>query len=273
MNIEVGHGVGSSMKHRKCIFITGAASGIGRETALLFAKKGWFVGIFDVNEEGLLSLQSEIGNDNCCLRQVDVTDLDSVQKSVAAFVEMTGRRMDLLFNCAGILRMGPNDDISIEDQHLIVDINLKGILNCIHCSLDHLKNTSNARVINMSSASAIYGTPELAVYSSTKHAVKALTEALDIELERHGIIVSDITAPYVRTPMVTDAAHKAFSVEKMGVKISPVKVAKTVWKAAHRKKIHWRISGALYLLLFLSWAMPFARRFIVKSLAMSPHRE
>lgn len=272
LELKIGDGIDSSMKHKKNIFITGAASGIGRETALLFSKKGWFVGIFDVNEEGLKSLQSEIDESNSCLQLMDVVNLESVKGAVKSFTGKTGGRMDVLFNCAGIVRMGPNEKISINDQKLIVDVNFNGILNCIYFSLDYLKKTPDARIINMSSASAIYGIPELAVYSSTKHAVKGLTEALDIEFEPYGITVSDIIVPYVRTPMVMDALHKAFSVDKMGVNIEPSQVANTIWKAAHGKKVHWKISGALYALLALFWAFPFARRFIVKLLAMSPQQ-
>ncbi len=261
------------MERKKNIFITGAASGIGRETALLFAKNGWFVGIVDVNEDGLVSLRSEIGEENCCLAVMDVTDLQSVGNAVEAFVGKTGGTMDVLFNNAGIAHMGPNEEIAIEDQHKIVDVNLKGILSCIHVGLPHLKNTPGARIISMCSASAIYGIPELAVYSSTKHAVKGLTEALDIELEKYGIIVSDILVPYVKTPMVTDPDIQAFSVKKMGVNVEAHQVAATVWKAAHGSRVHWKMTGALRLLLALFWVFPFAKRFIIKAQTMTPDSE
>jgi NAD(P)-dependent dehydrogenase (short-subunit alcohol dehydrogenase family) len=266
--MEMGRG---RMDRDKSIFITGAASGIGRETALYFARKGWFVGIYDVNEAGLLKLQSEIREENCCLGQMDVRDVDAVVNGVKAFVEKTGGAMNVLFNNAGVASMGLNEHISIEDQHRVVDINFKGILNCIHASLPYLKRTRDARIINMCSASAIYGIPEMMVYSATKHAVKALTEALDIELERYGIVVSDIMVPYVRTPLVTDAEVKASSIEKMGVHVEPEQVAAAVWDAAHGHRLHWKITGMMKLLLFLFWAFPFARRPIIKALTTSPN--
>ena len=259
------------MDNTKSIIVTGAASGIGRETALFFARKGWFVGIFDVNEDGLSSLRSEIGEDKCFDAPMDVTDVESVGTAVKAFIEKTDGRIDVLFNNAGIASMGPNEDIPIKEQQKIVAVNFTGILNCNHVCLPYLKKTPGARIISMCSASAIYGIPELAVYSATKHAVKGLTEALDIELERHGIIVSDIMVPYVRTPLVTDPEVKAFSIEKMGVKVEASQVAEGVWKAAHGSRLHWKITGAMRLLIFFSWAFPFAKRSLIKALTMSPN--
>ena len=254
------------MSASKNIFITGAASGIGRETALLFASKGWFVGIFDINEGPLEALQEEIGRKNCYLQQMDVTDFEDVQSAVNGFVEKTGGKMDVLFNNAGILRMGPFESISIKEQMMTVDVNFKGILNCINAALDILKHTKDARIINMSSASAIYGSPELAVYSSTKHAVKGLTEALNIEFESYDITVCDIMPIYVATPMVNEARHQAKSVEKLGVNLTADQVAEVVWKAANGKKLHWQMGGSIWTALLLTF-FPFLKRPLVKASA------
>ena len=248
----------------KSIFVTGAASGIGRETALFFAKQGWMVGIFDVNESGLASLGEQIGEDRCILQKMDVTDFDSVKSAIAAFTNKTDGKMDILFNNAGILRMGTFESIPLEDQCLIADINFKGILNCINASLDVLKQTEGSRIINMSSGSAAYGIPDLAVYSATKHAVRGLTEALNIEFEPFDIYVCDIMPGYVATPMVTDAPVQAKSVEKLGVNITADEIAQLVWKAAHNKKIHWPLGGSLVVSLILT-LLPFLKRPMIKS--------
>jgi NAD(P)-dependent dehydrogenase (short-subunit alcohol dehydrogenase family) len=259
------------MDDRKSIFITGAASGIGRETALLFARQDWRVGIFDIDPDGLNSLPSAIGPGKAILRIMDVTDPQSVRGAMETFAEATGGRMDILFNNAGALRMGPHENIPLELQQNMVDVNFKGVLNCIHLALPFLKNTPGSRIINMSSASAFYGIPELAVYSATKHALSALTEALDLELEPYGLTVCDLQAPYVQTPMILAAEKKAFSVGKMGVKLTPGQIAAAVWKAAHQRKLHWKLGGpAIHFLLFLFWAFPFSKRRLVKSLALAP---
>lgn len=257
------------MSTRKCIFITGAASGIGRATARLFAGKGWYCGVTDMNMEGLESLEAEIGSENCFARRMDVTDADGFREVVAAFAEKTGGKMNVLFNNAGILRMGLNETINLHEQHLTVDINIKGVLNGIDAALPLLQKTSGARIISMCSTSSVYGLPELAVYSATKHAVCALTEAFDLEYERYGIKVSDIMAPYVATPMVTEASQKAHSVASTGVNLTAEQIAALVWKAAHGNKLHWKIHYLTYVLFFSFWALPFLKRPVVKHLCLS----
>lgn len=258
------------MLAQKSIFITGAGSGIGRATALYFAARGWFVGLFDLNAETLASLADEIGAANCCFQRVDVTRPEDLSAAVATFDDRTGGRMDALFNCAGILFMGPHFKIAIENQQKIVDVNFGGVLNCINAAFNLLKQTPDAHIINMASASAVYGTPELAVYSATKCAVRGITEALNIEFEPHGIQVCDVLAPYVRTPLITDSGVQATSVDRLGIRLQPDDVARVVWQAAHGRRVHWYVSWLLKILVFLSWAFPFARKALVKFLTFSP---
>ncbi len=255
------------MSRRETIFITGAASGIGRATALLFARKGWFVGAYDRDEKGLVSVCKEMGEDNSCYRSMDVADFGSVREAVEHFSSFTGGEMDVLFNCAGILRMGPHAKLPIEDQYLIVDVNLKGILNCINACFELLKRTEGARIINMSSASALYGTAELAVYSATKAAVSSLTESLNLEFERYDIHVSDVRAPYVDTPLL-ERNVKAGSIEKMGVSLKPADVSEVVWKASKRRRIHNHTKGVGPLVLMLSLPS-FIKRRILKAMVLS----
>jgi NAD(P)-dependent dehydrogenase (short-subunit alcohol dehydrogenase family) len=255
------------MAQRQSIFITGAASGIGRATAQLFARRGWFLGLGDINESALGELRQEVGEDNACFLVMDVTRQESVQAAVEAYGTHTAGRMDVLFNCAGILRMGRHQTISIDEQTRTVAVNLNGVLHGIHAGLPLLKRTPGAAIITMSSASAVYGAPETAVYSATKFAVRGLTEALDIEFEPLGIRVCDIMAPFVATPMVMDAPVKATSVHRLGVHLKPEQVAATVWRAAHGRKLHWKVGATIQALMFVMWALPFARRFLVKALA------
>jgi NADP-dependent 3-hydroxy acid dehydrogenase YdfG len=258
------------MNRRKSIFITGAGLGIGRETARFFVSKGWFVGLFDIIEENISSLAAEIGEENCFCQVMDVTDIDSVRAAVESFGSATGGTMDVLFNNAGILNMGPHYKIPLDSQKKIVDVNINGILNCINAGFDLLSRTPSSRIVNMSSASSLYGAPELAVYSATKFAVSGITEALNIEFEPHDIIVSDILALYVKTPMIEDAKVQAKSVGVLGIRTMPEDVAKVVWKAANGRKVHWHVGLFLKILVFATWAFPFTNRRVTKLLSFSP---
>lgn len=244
----------------KSIFITGAASGIGRETALLFAQRGWRVGAADLDEAGLARLAGEIGGDGCLTGRLDVRDPDGWRERIDAFGAWTGGRMDALFNCAGIMRMGPFDEVPLKEHVRTVEVNVIGVLNGIHTAFGLLKATPGSHVVSMGSASGIYGVPDLATYSASKFFVRGLTEGLNIELERHGITVTDLMPLYVDTPMVRTQEYRAGSLNTFGAKLTPRQIAEIVWKAVHGKKVHWVPGLLLKTLNYLGGALPFVSR-------------
>ena len=230
---------------RKAIFITGAASGMGRETARLFHGKGWFVGGFDVNEGGLASLRDEMGAENCIVRRLDVTDREDYRAALAAFGEATGGKMDILYNNAGIGRGGPFADQPFEDVLAVVNVNFVGVLIGIHAALPLLKATPGAMCFTTSSSSATFGMPGIAVYSATKHAVKGLSEALSVEFKAFGIKVADVLPGLIDTPILPPGAVASAPAEGMFRAIPPVEVAKVVWEAYHSDKLHWYVPPEL----------------------------
>ncbi|MFW6346994.1 MAG: SDR family oxidoreductase [Cyclonatronaceae bacterium] len=248
----------------KSIFITGAASGIGRETARLFARKGWFVGLFDINEEGLRELAAELDPQACCLHRLDVTSQESYAKAVAHFSEHTGGKMDALFNCAGIMYMGPLEKVSLEQQLRTMRINVEGIIIGIYAALPLLKTTPGATILSMSSASAMYGVPDLAVYSASKFAVRGLTEALNIELEKYGIHTTDIMPLYVQTNMISSQQHKAGTLDIFGATLRPKDIAEVAFEATQKRRTHWVPTIKLKTLKLLSRCFPFAEKPLMK---------
>ncbi len=219
------------------IFITGAASGIGKATAKLFAERGWLVGIYDVDEAGLASLEKDVGKNQCVRGMLDVRSEASWKDATRSFGEKTGGTMNALFNCAGILRMGRFEELAPKESLAQVEINVMGVIYGIYASLPLLEKTDSSTILNMSSASAIYGTPELAVYSATKFAVRALTEALDLEFRKKKIRVTDIMPSYVATPMVANQTHRATTLKTMGVKLKAEDIAQCAWRAVNGKKV------------------------------------
>lgn len=244
---------------RKSIFITGAASGMGRETAKLFHEKGWFVGAYDVNESGLQTLVQELGGDNCVTRKLDVTSKPDFDAAVAAFGEETGGKMDILYSNAGIGESGWFEDIPFEAALRVVQVNLIGVLASIYAALPLLKATPGSLCFITSSSSATYGMPRIAVYSATKHAVKGLTEALSIEFARHGVRVSDVLPGLIDTaiirntpnrsgdaPKPTEEEFLANAPQKGMFRLTPPReVAECVWKAYHSDTLHWYVPASI----------------------------
>ncbi len=228
-------------KGRKSIFITGAASGMGRETARLFRGKGWFIGGYDVNADGLRALEKELGADNCVVRTLDVTDKADYEKALAEFGAATGGKMDILYNNAGIGVGGPFDEQPFEDILRVVHVNFIGVLNGIHSAIGLLKATPNSLCFTTSSSSATYGMPNIAVYSATKHAVKGLTEALSIEFRRYGVRVADTLPGLIDTAILPEGTAERAPKEGMFRLIQPIEVAKIVWEAYNSDKLHWYV--------------------------------
>jgi NAD(P)-dependent dehydrogenase (short-subunit alcohol dehydrogenase family) len=254
---------------RKSIFITGAASGIGLETAQYFAKRGWFVGLFDVNEAGLASARNQIGPRSCIAGRLDVRDRQAWQTAVSAFMAVAGR-MDVLFNNAGIGRGGWFDEVRPDDHDLLVDVNLKGVIYGVEAALPYLRTTAGARIINTSSASAIYGAPQMAVYSATKFAVRGLTEALDLELGPQGIRVTSLMPYFIDTPILgvgTMAKSNEAVVDRLRaakVDVYPVSmIGPKVWEAAHTKAVHVTVGKAADRMQAMARFFPNALRRVI----------
>lgn len=240
---------------RKSIFITGAASGMGRATANLFHEKGWFVGAYDVNTDGLATLAQEIGNDNCVTGKLDVTSKPEFDAAIAAFAEETDGKLDLLYSNAGIGESGWFEDIPFENALKVIQVNLVGVLASIYAALPLLKATKNSMVFITSSSSATYGMPRIAIYSATKHAVKGLTEALSVEFSRFGVRVADVLPGLIDTAILRSTPNRSgdrakptedefyANVPKKGMmRLMPASaVADCVWTAYHSEKLHWYV--------------------------------
>lgn len=220
------------------IVITGAASGIGRATALLFARSGYRVGAFDIDETGLASLarESTISGRKIVTGVLDVADAKQWATRLAEFTEPDGGRLSILVNNAGLLSAGQFAEVSLAVQQRMVDVNVLGTINGCHTAFKHLKGTPNAQVINLCSASAIYGQPELATYGATKFAVRGLTEALDLEWRGDGIRVSAMWPLFVDTAMI--AGVQTGSTKSLGVHLSAEDVAEAILETV-RGPGHW----------------------------------
>ncbi|SDR71160.1 NADP-dependent 3-hydroxy acid dehydrogenase YdfG [Nocardioides scoriae] len=245
----------------RSVFITGAAAGIGRRTALLLAERGWTVGAYDIDEAGLATLVDEVAplRGSVVTGRLDVTDADAFAAAVTDFVGQAGGRLDVLVNNAGILLAGPFEDSSAADHHREVDINVKGTVNGLHAAYPHLRATPGATVVNLASASAIYGQADLANYSATKFFVRGLTEALDIEWKRHDIRVVAIWPLFVQTAMT--ANMRTGTTDSLGIRLKPEDVAAKILEAIEPPKPRRALHQVHFPVGFQTTALTLGSRF------------
>ncbi len=228
---------------RKSVFITGAANGIGKSAAKLFAKNGWFVGAYDIDENGLVNLQKEIGKENLHYGVLDVTDEANVESSLLEFSKLNSGKIDVLLSNAGIIVQEPFESSNVKAYKKLIDVNAFGMVNVIYYALPYLKASDNGKVVITSSSSALFGIPNFAVYSATKGFLRNLTEALSTEFAKYNIDVSSVMPLFVKTNMM-DSIEKKYKAE-----ITPEAVAKLLYHASTKgKKRHYLIGKGLKLM-------------------------
>ena len=210
------------------IFITGGAAGIGLATAERFGREGWTVGVYDVNQDALDKVKAD--HPDWIVGQLDVRDSAQWTHALGEFTEKTGGKLDVLDNNAGILHEGLISEIDPDAIKRQIDIDALGVALGAQAAHPYLKATPGSHLVNIASASAIYGQPGIAVYSATKFFVAGLTEALELEWEHDDIRVVSIWPLWAKTAL---AANDAKSTKTLGVRITPEQVADKVWESVH----------------------------------------
>lgn len=247
---------------RKTIFVTGAASGLGREVSRYFAEKGYFVGLTDVNMDGVAETASMIADGQSSQHSLDVTNRVQWAEAVAEFGKVTGGRMDVLFNNAGIGSGGPIQEMDDKDIDLMIAINFTGVVTGVRACFDMLKATPESCVLNTASAAGIYGAAGLSVYSATKFAVRGLTEAHDIEFQEHDIKSRSLMPGFIDTNILSNVTEGSNMTGKevlqsVGQEVSPVEIiGPAAWEAVHGNKVHTTVNKTAKELAFAARWFP-----------------
>ena len=192
------------LREKKC-FITGAASGIGRATAIAAARDGAELYLTDIQAEALERTAEEIrsaGGVVTFAAPADIADYDAVV-ALAAEIHSAHGSMDVVMNIAGISTWGSVDRLEHEHWRRLVDINLMGPIHVIESFVPPMIEAGRGgHLVNVSSAAGLFGLPWHAAYSATKFGLRGVSEVLRFDLRRHGIGVSLVCPGAVKTPLV-----------------------------------------------------------------------
>jgi NAD(P)-dependent dehydrogenase (short-subunit alcohol dehydrogenase family) len=225
----------------RVVVVTGAGSGIGRATALLFAKHGARIAACDVDQARLDSLATELGDRKLVVRRTDVSDRAQMS-AFAGAVHAIAPAADVVINNAGVGLGGTFLDTSLDDFDWILGINLRGVIHGCHFFVPNMVEAKRGgHIINISSILGIYGPPSVTAYAATKFAVRGFSESLRAELIPHKIGVTAICPGMINTSIIADGrlqgatlvARKSKMERTFKRGLAPEKVADVILSAVH----------------------------------------
>lgn len=201
----------------KVVLVTGAASGIGRASALGFAREGARVVLSDVDAGGGEKVAAEIAEagGEALFVAADVSVEAAVRKLVDKARERFGR-LDCAHNNAGVTGpVGLLHNVALADWDFLISINLTGVFLCMKHELRVMQEQGGGAIVNTSSGAGLIGTPALGPYCAAKHAVLGLTRTAALENARAGIRVNAICPGATDTPMLRGFMAKSPDIEQM----------------------------------------------------------
>jgi 3-oxoacyl-[acyl-carrier protein] reductase len=199
----------------KVAIITGAGSGIGRETALLFAKEGAKVAIAGRTEEKLVEVCNEIDKNGG--EAISISGDVSLREDADEFVKKSMnefRRIDILINNAGVNKDALITKMTKEQWNGVIEVDLTGAFNCIQAVIDVMISQGSGVIINASSISGIYGNIGQVNYASAKAGLIGLTKTLAKELGKKGVRVNAVAPGFTITPMTSKMPEKIITMMK-----------------------------------------------------------
>ncbi len=177
--------------------VTGAGSGFGRAVSLELAKRGARLILSDVNLE-TAEETARLAGGGARAMHVDVRDAQQVKSQVDAAVDAWGG-LDVVVNNAGVAVVGPVGDVSLDDWHFEVAVNLMSVVYGCHFAVPIMRKQKRGFILNVASAAGLLSAPEMGPYNVTKAGVVALTETLAGEVRRDGVAVSVLCPTFFRT--------------------------------------------------------------------------
>ena len=194
------------LNHKKAV-ITGGGSGIGRSIAKLFARQGAVVHIVDISEAACAEAVREIveAGGQAVAHACDVTRQEAVHATFAAIGPL-----DILINNAGIAHIGKADTTVEQDFDRVMNVNVKGVYNCLHAAIPRLRENGGGTIINMASVAAWVAVADRFAYSTAKGAVMAMTLSVAKDYLQDKIRCNSISPGRVHTPFVDGFIAKQY---------------------------------------------------------------
>ena len=208
----------------KIALVTGAGSGIGRATALVFAREGAKVVVADIVVEGGQETvqQIEAAGGEAIFVKADVSQAADVETLIAQTVETYGR-LDCAFNNAGIEGgVKPTIDCTEEEFNRTIAVNLTGVWLCMKYEIQQMLSQGGGTIVNTASAAGLVGFPGLPDYVASKHGVVGLTKTAALEYAKSGIRVNAVCPGVIQTPMVERGAQLSPGFDELAVSMEPV---------------------------------------------------
>ena len=210
----------------KVALVTGAASGIGRATALTFAREGAKLVVADMNEDGgqqTVHMMTENGSEAMFV-QVDVTSASQIEAMISKTVETYGR-LDCSFNNAGTegTTMVSTIDYKEEDWNRVLSINLTGVWLCMKYEITQMLKQGGGAIVNTASVAGLVGSRGAgSAYAASKHGVVGLTKTAALEYAKQGIRVNCVCPGVIRTPMMERMLTRTPALEQQYLAAEPI---------------------------------------------------
>lgn len=250
---------------KKTVVITGASSGIGKSSAIEFAKKGADIALVARRKEKLTEVEQELSKFGTNVKSIpcDVSDKTQVSKMANHVIE-SFNKIDILVNNAGFAIYGTVEKLSIEEIEAQMATNYFGMVYCTKNFLPHMIKQNSGHIVNVASVAASFGLPGIASYCASKFAMLGFSEGLRHELHGTKVGVTVVSPIMVRTNFFD---HKSF--EKMP-KYSPTAlssktVAKAVVRAANSSRLEIIVPGFVRGAVWAKHTIPFVINPIVSS--------
>ena len=242
----------------KVVLITGASSGIGKQTAIEFAKLGSSIILVARRKNKLEQVENELKqfNVNTLVCVCDVSKKDQVDE-LSKIVLQKFDSVDILVNNAGFAIYGLVSDLSINEIESQMETNYFGMIYCVKNFLPLMLKKKSGHIVNVASVGASFSVPGVSSYCATKFAMLGFSEGLKHELYGTGVGLTVVSPIMVRTPLFEHTSFTNFSKFSTGVSLSSETVAKTIIKASNSSRLEIVVPSVARAAIWFKQTFPF----------------